>query len=220
MSNLPHKQAAHPWAPLTELLHTLRTRDRRAARHAAAVAQFAFDIAAAAGLSARECELAHAAGLLHDIGHSALSDRVRERGQALTDEDWQAIWRHPEIGAGMLRGLGISGEVPRIVVAHHERIDGRGYPWRLCGDQIPELAKIVAVAEVYDTLTAGDTYRTPLSSFCAVRELRRVAGTQLDWRYVELLADLVSRSPEAYRHADDADFEVEREVARIRRELG
>jgi putative nucleotidyltransferase with HDIG domain len=220
MSNHPEQRAVLRWAALTELLHSLRIRDERSARHAAAVATFAFDIAIAAGFSARDCELAHAAGLLHDIGRVALSDRVRERGLALTEEDWHAIWRHPEIGAGMLRSFGINGEVAGIVVAHHERIDGRGYPWRLRREQIPELAKVVAVAEVYDTLTGADTYRTPVSSFGALRELRRVAGTQLEPRYVELLADLLGGSAEAYRHANDADFDVERSVARIRRELG
>jgi putative nucleotidyltransferase with HDIG domain len=220
MSKPSEKLAAPRWAALTELLHTLRTGNAASGRHAAAVAQFAFDIAAAAGFSAGECELAHAAGLLHDIGRVALSDRVLERGAALTEEDWQAIWRHPEIGAGLLRGFGINRELPRIVVAHHERIDGRGYPWRLCGDQIPELAKVLAVAEVYDTLTADDTYRTPVSSFSALRELRRVAGAQLESRYVEVLADLLSPSSEVYGHADHADFDAERAVVRIRRELG
>ena len=80
------------------------------------------------GWSEQEQELAHTAGLLHDIGHFALSDRVAERGRTLTEEDWVAIQRHPELGADMLKDLGMYGPVAEIVLAHHERIDGRGYP--------------------------------------------------------------------------------------------
>jgi putative nucleotidyltransferase with HDIG domain len=206
--------ASLSWGVLSGLLRTLDVRDPRAARHAAAVAAFARDIAREAGLSPEEQELAHTAGLLHDIGNFALSDRVAERGRVLTDEDWVAIRRHPELGADMLRDLGLYGPVAEIVHAHHERIDGRGYPDRLKGDQIPELAKIISVAEVYDTLTAHDTYRTPMSSFEALTELRRVAGTQLDAHYVEMLAAVLAGSDVTYRHADAADFGRELDLER------
>ena len=156
--------ASLSWGVLSGLLRTLNIRDPRAARHAAAVAAFSRDIARVSGMNPRNQELAHTAGLLHDIGNFALSDRVFERGRVLTDEDWDAIRRHPELGADMLRDLGLYGPVAEIVRAHHERVDGRGYPDRLKGDAIPEIAKILAVAEVYDTLTAHDTYRTPMSS--------------------------------------------------------
>ena len=76
------------------------------------------------------------------------------------------------------------------------------------------LARVIAVAEVYDTLTAPDTYRTPISSFEALRELRRVAGTQLDARYVEALADLLAGRGTEYRHADAADFDRALEIER------
>jgi putative nucleotidyltransferase with HDIG domain len=190
-------------------MRSLDIRDQRAGRHAAAVARFARDMAEAVGMTEQEQELAHTAGLLHDIGHFALSDRVAERGRTLTEEDWMAIQRHPELGADMLKDLGMYGPVAEIVLAHHERIDGRGYPNGLFGEEIPELAKIIAVAEVYDTLTASDTYRTRMSSFEALRELRRVAGTQLDGRYVEVLASLLTGEGVEYRHADAADFDTE-----------
>ena len=165
-------------------------------------------------MSDAECELAHTAGLLHDIGQFALSDRVAERGRTLTEEDWMAIQRHPELGADMLRDLGMYGPVAEIVLAHHERIDGRGYPNGLAGEEIPEIAKIIAVAEVYDTLTASDTYRTQMSSFEALNELRRVAGSQLDGRYVEVLAGLLAGEGVEYRHADTADFDSELDMER------
>jgi putative nucleotidyltransferase with HDIG domain len=197
------------WGVLAGLLRALDQRDQRAARHAAAVARFAADIAAQVGMSKEEIELAHTAGLLHDIGHFALSDRVAERGKTLTEEDWEAIRRHPELGADMLRDLGMYGPVADIVRAHHERIDGRGYPNMIEADEIPEIAKIIAVAEVYDTLTASNTYRTRMSSFEALNELRRVSGSQLDAHYVEVLAGLLSGEGVDYRHADAADFDTE-----------
>jgi putative nucleotidyltransferase with HDIG domain len=206
--------ASLSWGVLSGLLRTLSIRDPRAARHAAAVAAFARDIAREAGMSEEDQELAHTAGLLHDIGNFALSDRVFERGRVLTDEDWDAIRQHPALGADMLRDLGLYGPVAEIVRAHHERVDGRGYPDRLKADAIPELAKIIAVAEVYDTLTAADTYRTPVSSFQALTELRRVAGSQLDADYVEALSRVLTGSDATYRHADAADFGSELDLER------
>jgi hypothetical protein len=106
------------------------------------------------------------------------------------------------------------GPVAQIVLAHHERIDGRGYPSGLTGEEIPQIAKIIAVAEVYDTLTASDTYRSRMSSFEALTELRRVSGTQLDARYVEALAELLSGEGVEYRHADSVDFDAELDMER------
>jgi putative nucleotidyltransferase with HDIG domain len=201
--------ASLSWGVLSGLVRTLDRRDGRAARHAAAVAAFARDIAAEAGMTRTEQELAHTAGLLHDIGTFALADRVLERDGALREADWDAIRRHPELGADLLRDLGVYGPVAEIVRAHHERMDGRGYPDGLAGDAIPAIARIVAVAEAYDTLTAEDTYRTKMTSFEALTELRRVAGRQLDPGYVEVLAQLLAGRGLDYRHADGADFDRE-----------
>ena len=160
--------AAMSWGVLSSLVRALDRRDGRTARHSAAVAAFARDIALECGMSRRDAELAHTAGLLHDIGRFALPDRVMERHGTLTQDDWDAIHQHPELGADLLRDLGVYGPVAEIVRAHHERIDGRGYPRRLKGDEIPEIARIVAVAEVYDTLTTQDTYRDRMTSFHAM----------------------------------------------------
>jgi putative nucleotidyltransferase with HDIG domain len=202
------------WGVLSGLIRTLDERDSRAARHCAAVAAFSRDIAKHCGMPKRDQELAHTAGLLHDIGKFALSDRVMERGGQLAEPDWRGIRRHPDIGAELLRDIGVYGPVAEIVRAHHERPDGRGYPRRLRGDEIPAIARIVAVAEVYDTLTAPDTYRTPMNSFEALNELRRVAGAQLDVVYVEALADLLTGRGTEYRHADEADFDRELDIER------
>lgn len=206
--------AALSWGVLSGLLRTLDERDHRAARHGAAVARFSRDLAAARGLGEHDQELAHTAGLLHDIGRFALSDRVMERGTTLTDPDWRTIRRHPTIGADLLRDVGLYGPVAKIVRAHHERWDGRGYPDGLAREEIPEIARIVAVAEVYDTLTAPDTYRTPLTSFEALNELRRVAGRQLDPSVVESFAALLAGRGTDYRHADSADYDAELDLLR------
>jgi putative nucleotidyltransferase with HDIG domain len=201
--------ASLSWGVLSALMRSLDRRDGRTARHSAAVAAFARDIAVECGMAKRDVELAHTAGLLHDIGRFALPDRVMERHGTLTEDDWEAIRLHPELGADLLRDLGVYGPVAQIVRAHHERIDGRGYPDRLKGSEIPAIARIVAVAEVYDTLTAEDTYRDRMTSFQAMTELRRVAGRQLDERYVEALASVLSGRGMEYRHADTADFDTE-----------
>jgi putative nucleotidyltransferase with HDIG domain len=201
--------ASLSWGVLSGMIRNVDMRDGRTARHCAAVARFARDIAVAAGLPARDRELAHTAGLLHDVGKFALSDRVMERGANLSETDWKGIRRHPELGAAMLRDLGVYGPIAEIIRTHHERPDGRGYPAGLTGDEIPEVAKIIAVAEVYDTLTAEDTYRSRMSSFEALRELRRVAGRQLEGRYVEALAEVLHGTDTQYRHAGGADFDEE-----------
>jgi putative nucleotidyltransferase with HDIG domain len=202
------------WGVLSGLIRTLDERDSRAARHCAAVAAFSRDMAKLVKMSKRDQELAHTAGLLHDIGKFVLSDRVMERGGQLAEPDWRGVRRHPDIGAELLRDIGVYGPVAEIVRSHHERIDGRGYPRGLRGDEIPPVARIVAVAEVYDTLTAPDTYRTPMTSFEALNELRRVAGTQLDPVYVEALAELLTGRGTEYRHADEADFDRELDIER------
>ena len=199
---------------LEGLLRTLERREPGATRHAAAVAQFSYDIARASELEPGDCDLAHTVGLLHDLGKCALSDRAMKVSGPLTDDDWRTVRRHPQLGAEMLRELGAYGPVADAVRAHHERVDGRGYPDGLSAEEIPEVAKIVAVAEVYDTLTAEDTYRHRMSSFEALNELRRVAGTQLERRYVEALAGLLAGRTIEYRHANAADFVRELDVER------
>jgi HD-GYP domain-containing protein (c-di-GMP phosphodiesterase class II) len=135
-------------------------------------------------------------------------------GEGLTEADWRGIRQHPAIGADLLRDISLYGPVGDIVGAHHERIDGRGYPKRLAGEDIPEIARIVAVAEVYDTLTAADTYRTPTTSFEALTILREASGRQFDGRFVEALALVLAGQDMAYRHAGDVDFDRELDIER------
>jgi len=101
------------------------------------------------------------------------------------------------------------GPVADVILCHHERWDGAGYPRGLAGETIPLLSRIISVADAYDVMTARDSYRRPVSSGEAVEELRRGAGSQLERSLVEQFAALLERRGLAFRHADDADFETE-----------
>jgi putative nucleotidyltransferase with HDIG domain len=194
---------------LSALLRTLDLRDQMTARHSAAVARYSRAIAQRAGLSRREEELVHIAALLHDIGKFILPDRILKANVPLTDEDWMLIRRHPQQGARVVSSLDGYGPVADIILAHHERIDGKGYPRGLTGDDIPELARIISVADTYDVMTARDSYRAPVSSYDAIQELRRVAGQQLDARFVEIFIELLEGDDVSFRHGEEADFERE-----------
>ena len=148
-------------ALLSALLRTLDLRDRMTARHSAAVARYSREIAAAAGLSEEEQELAHTAGLLHDIGKFILPDRILKGNAELTEADWVEIRKHPYEGARIVSQIDGYQPVGDIILAHHERLDGLGYPQSLRGDEIPMLSKVIAVADTYDVLTARDSYRHP-----------------------------------------------------------
>jgi putative nucleotidyltransferase with HDIG domain len=196
-------------ALLGALLRTLDLRDRMTARHSAAVARYSREIAAAAGLPETDQELVHTAGLLHDIGKFVLPDRILKGDAELTDLDWEEIKKHPYEGARIVSQIDGYQPVGEIVLAHHERMDGLGYPRRLQGENIPVLARIISVADTYDVLTARDSYREPVSSFEAMTELRRVSGTQLDGHFVEVLSGVLADKGFSYRHGEDADFEAE-----------
>ena len=194
---------------LSAMLRTLDLRDQMTARHSAAVARYSRAIAQRAGYSKREEELVHIAALLHDIGKFILPDRILKANVPLTDEDWMLIKRHPQQGARVVSSLDGYGPVADIILAHHERIDGKGYPRGLEGEEIPELARIISVADTYDVMTARDSYRTPMSSHDAIVELRRVAGKQLDARFVEIFIELLEGKDVSFQHGEAADFEKE-----------
>jgi putative nucleotidyltransferase with HDIG domain len=177
------------------VLHLLALRDPAFARHAAAVAHHARALAAAAGMSEREQDIVHAAGLLHDIGRQAFPDGLLGTEGPIDEAGRRTIRTHPLVGARLLRDLPGLWEVADAVETHHERPDGTGYPHGLSGGRIPRTARIVAVAEVYDALTADDSYRGRRDHPWAAREMRRVAGTQLDPGLVELFLSVVPHRP-------------------------
>jgi putative nucleotidyltransferase with HDIG domain len=201
--------AGFQMALLSALLRTLDLRDQMTARHSAAVARYSRAIAATAGLSDDEQELAHTAGLLHDIGKFILSDRILKGDPDLTEADWIDIRKHPAEGARIVSEVDGYRPVGDIILAHHERIDGLGYPRGLRGEEIPVISRIISVADTYDVLTARDSYRAPVSPEEAKSELRRSAGTQLDPRFIEIFIELLESGELSPRHGQWADLETE-----------
>jgi putative nucleotidyltransferase with HDIG domain len=194
---------------LTAMLGTFSLRDPCTARHSAAVARYARELATAVGCTEREQELVHTAGLLHDIGKFALPDSILFASGGLTDEQWRLVRRHPNRGAEVVGRVVGYGPVAEIIRSHHERPDGRGYPAGLRGEEIPLLARIIAIADAYDVMTSRSSYRSTVMSDVALAELRRESGRQFDARLVDAFERLVEREQVAFAHGDDADFEAE-----------
>ncbi len=202
---------------LSTVLQTLSLRDKMTARHSAAVARYSREIARSMGLDDHDQDIVHTAALLHDIGKFIFPDSILFADSKLTPGDMDIVRRHPEQGARLVGQIEGYGPVAEIVLAHHERIDGRGYPNGLVGPQIPLAARIISVADTYDVMTSRDSYRRPVSSREAIDELRRVSGAQLDADVVETFIALLEERTITFRHADDADFEKELNLeARIR----
>jgi putative nucleotidyltransferase with HDIG domain len=186
------------------------------ASHSAAVARYAQAIAHAAGATHDEQRLVHTAGLLHDIGKSIFPDDVLFAQRSLTDEQWDIVRQHPAHGASVIAQIEEFTDIAALVHAHHERMDGTGYPRGLRGDEVPWLARMISIADTYDVMTARDSYREPVAPQDAIAELRRVAGTQLDSELVEVFISLLEREELAFGHGDDTDFERELERERAR----
>jgi putative nucleotidyltransferase with HDIG domain len=204
---------------LSTLVETLALRDRTTARHAAAVARYGRELAEELGCSEAEQELVHTAGLLHDIGKFALPDHILH-SKMLSDDDWAVIRRHPQDGATLVGRLDGYGPVADAILYHHEHIDGSGYPAGLIGSEIPLASRIIAVCSTYDTLTARESYRSPMTPQDAIAELRKVSGRQLDAELVEaFITTIERRGPLDYAHGDDADFEEELAFGRRARAL-
>jgi putative nucleotidyltransferase with HDIG domain len=204
---------------LTTLVETLSLRDRKTARHSAAVARYARELAREVSCSDSDQDLVHTAGLLHDIGKFGLPDRILH-ADILSDEDWAVIRRHPQDGAILVGRLDGYGPVAEAILHHHEHMDGSGYPAGLIGHEIPLASRILAVCNVYDTLTARDSYRSPMTARDAITELRRVSGRQLDAELVDSFIAMLERDgPVTFAHGDDADFEAELDFERRARAL-
>jgi putative nucleotidyltransferase with HDIG domain len=204
---------------LVTLVETLALRDRMTARHAAAVARYARALSREMGCDEADQDLVHTAGLLHDIGKFALPDRILH-AEILSDEDWAVVRRHPQEGATLVGRLDGYGPVADAILYHHEHIDGSGYPAGLIGNEIPLASRILSVCNVYDTLTARDSYRSPMTPQDAIAELRRVSGRQLDSEIVDAFITMLEREgPVTFAHGDEADFEAELAFERRTRAL-
>jgi diguanylate cyclase (GGDEF)-like protein/putative nucleotidyltransferase with HDIG domain len=153
------------------------------ADHSQMVGRYAKLIAVELGLSKELVERVHLAGVLHDIGKIGVADAIVNKSGPLTPEEWIEIQKHPEFGARMLERAEL-WDIADWVLAHHERPDGKGYPFGLSGEQIPLEARIVAVADSYEAMTTDRVYRASIGHTAARAELRRAAGTQFDARVV------------------------------------
>ena len=193
---------------LNTVMQTLSLRDKMTARHSAAVARYSREIGGELGLDEHD-QVLHTAALLHDIGKFIFPDSILLADSKLTADEYEIVKRHPEQGARVVARIDGYGPVAEIILAHHERIDGGGYPNGLVDTQIPLAARIIAVADTYDVMTSRDSYRRPVSSRDAIAELRRVSGGQLDGDVVETFVRLLEERSVTFRHADDADFERE-----------
>jgi HD-GYP domain-containing protein (c-di-GMP phosphodiesterase class II) len=134
----------------------------------------------------------HAAGILHDIGKLGISDVILNKPGRLDAGEWVEIQRHPELGSRILEHANLR-DISAWVLHHHERVDGGGYPHALAGDEIPIEARILAVADAYEAMTADRPYRSALALEVARKELRRGAGTQFDREVVAAFLRVLDR---------------------------
>jgi len=193
----------------------LDSKDEYTADHSAAVAMYCRDMALAAGMDESEAEEIHLAGLLHDLGKVGTPDAILRKDSTLDEDEWAYIRQHPEKGAEVLSHLAAYQNVADIVRYHHERLDGSGYPHGLTAEAIPEASKMLAVADTYHAMTSDRPYRRALSSFEALKEIREMAGTALDARWVEILAGILRDKDLAYRDGSATDFMDEYERGRL-----
>ncbi len=158
-------------------------RDRRLFQHSEMVAEISSLLAQAHGLTPRQTTMVHMAAHLHDVGKIGIPDHILHKPGPLSPEEWAIMRQHPRMGADILRPVHLfrgSPGVCEIVLAHHERFDGKGYPHGLAGSAIPLGARIVAVADAFSAMTEERPYRTSLTMDQAVEEIVRNSGTMFD----------------------------------------
>ena len=153
--------------------------------HSLRVAYIAETIALNLGMSPEEAKRVHIAGVLHDVGKIGVPEAVLQKTGRLTEEEFDEIKKHPEIGYHILEDLTGLEDILPGVLHHHERIDGTGYPHRLAGDDIPFIARILACADTFDAMSSTRSYRAAMPRERVMSEISRCTGTQLDEAVVE-----------------------------------
>jgi diguanylate cyclase (GGDEF)-like protein/putative nucleotidyltransferase with HDIG domain len=171
-------------ATVLALAEALDIRDTGTGRHSQTVGRFAEMMAKELGFDEEHVERVRLAGVLHDIGKIGISDDVLTKPGPLDAEEWKEMYTHPEIGARLLSRPEFD-DIRSWILSHHERPDGLGYPHALSGDDIPLEARILAVADAYEAMTADRVYRPALGESSARAELTDGAGTQFDARVVK-----------------------------------
>jgi putative nucleotidyltransferase with HDIG domain len=169
------------------LIRALADTDAETYAHSLEVAATATAVARRLGVTGEALVDIEFGALLHDVGKLCLPRRVLTKAGRLTDGERRLIRRHPDWGAALVESIPGLGEVASIVRFHHERPDGRGYPYGLARDEIPLPARIVSVCDAYGAMTKTRPYRVALLHAAALTELERHAGTQFDPKVVEAL---------------------------------
>ncbi len=189
------------------LAKTIDAKDRYTHGHSERVADYAQRIAQCCGEPRELQEKIYYAGLLHDIGKIGISADIINKTTKLSDEEYKAMQSHTIIGANILQRIDVFPELAQGARYHHERYDGHGYPQGLNGEDIPKLARILAVADAYDAMTSNRSYRNILPQERVRNELTQERGRQFDPRYADVMIALIDtdrnyRMREAERQPD------------------
>ncbi|MGN9760491.1 HD-GYP domain-containing protein [Streptomyces sp. SD31] len=188
-----HRERAAHQATIRALVQAVDIKDGYTRGHSERVGQASMMIARELGLPDERVEVLRFAGILHDVGKLGVPTRLLRKNGPLTPEERRVIELHPEYGHEMVRGISFLGEARAAVLHHHERLDGSGYPYGLRGSQIPESARVVAVADAFDAMTSTRSYSRARPVSVALGELAKCAGSQFDPRMVTALARAVDQ---------------------------
>jgi response regulator RpfG family c-di-GMP phosphodiesterase/signal transduction histidine kinase len=192
-SDLVDQQRSLFLSTVKSLVSAIDAKDEYTRHHSTRVTEFTLKIAAKMGFSEKELGDLELASLLHDVGKIAVPESILNKPGKLTDAEFTLIKEHPARGESILRPVIELKEMARVVRAHHERYDGSGYPDKLKGREIPLGARIMAIADTYDSITSERPYRKAASHRYAVKEIIGCSGTQFDPEVVEHFLEIASR---------------------------
>jgi HD-GYP domain-containing protein (c-di-GMP phosphodiesterase class II) len=178
------------FSALYAFVETIEARDPYTKQHSTRVTSYAVSIAKAIKCSQEEIDMLDVSGNLHDIGKIGIPDNILLKPGRLTEGEFEVIKRHPIIGGNIIGHFGLWTDEQNIIKHHHERWDGRGYPDRLKGEEIPFLSRIISVADVYDALTSDRSYRKRMEDDVSVGIIREDAGGQFDSKIVDVFLKL------------------------------
>ncbi|NUP62534.1 MAG: HD-GYP domain-containing protein [Nonomuraea sp.] len=190
-----HAQQRSYDATIAALCQAVETKDYYTRGHCTRVSLASSMIAQEVGMGVERVRAIRYAGMLHDVGKLGVPTKVLQKDGPLTEGELAAIQLHPMRGLEIVRGIGFLDEAYAGIMHHHERHDGTGYPMGLAGDEIPEFAKVIAVADAFDSMTSDRSYRRARSVEVAVEELRKCAGTHFDPVMVTAFIKALERTP-------------------------